>query len=125
MIRIRTLLALVLILPFAVAEGSNTFRDELLKDFPLDEVNEHTCRRVQELARNTVTPEKCLERVEEANSYCRSLAPKYVPDNPTQDDIPLLGAIAMVCPIARVLDIGFQIKDGKAFVQWNELPPEQ
>ena len=125
MIRSLLILALILLPLFVFAGEYETLRDELLAGFSIDEVNNHTCRRVGELGRDTVTEQECRARVEEANRYCRALAPEYIPDTPSQEDIQTLGAIAMICPIARVLKISFRIEDGRAFVGWNELLPAE
>lgn len=124
MIRIFAVATLISLASLSLADEVETFVDELLAKFPAEEVNAHTCRRVQELGRNTVTPQECNDRLEQANSECRSLATQYFDDAPSEADVELLGAIVMVCPIAKVLNISFRIIDGKAHIGWSELPEQ-
>jgi len=81
----------------------------------------HTCRRVEELGKGTVSPDECIARVDAANTRCMELAKARVPVVANDEQGEFFVMILMSCPVADVLGIGYVIKDGKIYIQWSEL----
>ena len=96
-------------------------RDQIIEAISDSERDEHTCRRVRELGKGTVSDEECIERLKIANAECLKIAKENVPRVQVKHESKFLVEILMGCPVAKVLDIGLHIVDGKVHIQWEEI----
>jgi hypothetical protein len=116
------LLALLAVPSIAAASVSGEqMRDQVITIVTDSDWNDHTCRRVDGLGKNTVSPSECRERLNSANSQCIELAKSKVPIVLDEDQAKFLVDILMSCPIAKVLDIGYEFEGTKIHIQWSEL----
>ena len=116
--------ALLLCLPPSIASASTStteMREQVIQIVTDGNWQSHTCRRVQELGKQSVSLEECNSRVDAANAQCLELARLRVPTVANADDATYLVEILMTCPIARVLGIGYVIDKRKIYIQWSEL----
>ena len=100
-------------------------RDQIIEETSDKERDKHTCKRVHSLGKGTVSGKECLERLQKANKECLEIAKKQLLQVRTENEGTLLVSILMVCPIAKVLDIGFNVINQKVYVQWDEIGKEK
>lgn len=122
--RVSTAFAVVfssLPLAHGVEVTGEEMRDEVIAMVNNDEWSDQTCRRVGSLGKGVVSDAECVSRVESANTRCLNLAKEHVPVVVTEDQGKFLIDILTACPIAEVLGIEHAVKDGRVFVEWDQL----
>jgi hypothetical protein len=96
-------------------------RDQVIQIVVEGDWGSHTCQRVEELGKHTVSRSECIQRVPAANARCTEFARIKVPEVTDEDQADFLVDILMTCPVADVLGIGYIIDSRRIYIQWGEL----